>query len=194
MTARPGQEAADLGGVLYAFRRGGACLGLLCLTRGEAISSGLGLERPAGGRQALGAATGRKRPGHLLGRRGQLPRRPAPLLSEAELTGRVQRALRQHPADLLLVLDPEAGGPDPDAAAVAMAACTAARQEHVPVIACTGPDGRGAWMVELGPEAATARAIQKSAAAAHASQFEGLPELTRRIDLLDTVPAGTAAP
>jgi len=36
VTARPGQESADLGGVLYAFRRSGACLGLLCLTRGEA--------------------------------------------------------------------------------------------------------------------------------------------------------------
>jgi hypothetical protein len=34
--ARPGQESADLGGVLYAFRRAGVRLGLLSLTRGEA--------------------------------------------------------------------------------------------------------------------------------------------------------------
>jgi hypothetical protein len=36
VTARPGQESADLGGLLYAFRRTGASLALLCLTRGEA--------------------------------------------------------------------------------------------------------------------------------------------------------------
>ena len=36
VTARPGQESADLGGPLYAFRRSGASLALLCLTRGEA--------------------------------------------------------------------------------------------------------------------------------------------------------------
>ena len=36
VTARPGQESADLGGLLYAFRRAGTDLALLCLTRGEA--------------------------------------------------------------------------------------------------------------------------------------------------------------
>jgi LmbE family N-acetylglucosaminyl deacetylase len=36
VAARPGQESADLGGLLYAFRRSGASLALLCLTRGEA--------------------------------------------------------------------------------------------------------------------------------------------------------------
>ncbi|MGH3295033.1 MAG: hypothetical protein ACRDP7_24865, partial [Trebonia sp.] len=36
VTARPGQESADLGGLLYAFRRTGASLSLLCLTRGKA--------------------------------------------------------------------------------------------------------------------------------------------------------------
>ena len=36
VTARPGQESADLGGLLYAFRRAGARMALLCLTRGEA--------------------------------------------------------------------------------------------------------------------------------------------------------------
>jgi len=30
------KESVDLGGLLYAFRRTGAVLGLLCLTRGEA--------------------------------------------------------------------------------------------------------------------------------------------------------------
>ncbi|MGH3294817.1 MAG: hypothetical protein ACRDP7_23760, partial [Trebonia sp.] len=36
VTARPGQESADLGGVLHAFRRPGTSLALLCMTRGEA--------------------------------------------------------------------------------------------------------------------------------------------------------------
>ena len=36
VTARPGQESADLGGLLYVFRRSGASLSLLCLTLGEA--------------------------------------------------------------------------------------------------------------------------------------------------------------
>ena len=34
--ARPGQESADLGALLHVFRRRGARLSLLCLTRGEA--------------------------------------------------------------------------------------------------------------------------------------------------------------
>src|SRR5215472_4477521 len=36
VTARPGQESADLGALLYAFSRRGAHVTLLCLTRGEA--------------------------------------------------------------------------------------------------------------------------------------------------------------
>lgn len=32
VTARPGQESSELGGLLYAFRRAGASLALLCLT------------------------------------------------------------------------------------------------------------------------------------------------------------------
>jgi len=38
-------------------------------------------------------------------------------------------------------------------------------------------------MIDLGADAATARAIQKSAAAAHASQSQALPQLVRRLDL-----------
>jgi LmbE family N-acetylglucosaminyl deacetylase len=36
ITARPGQESAELGGLLTALRRSGCSIGLLCLTRGEA--------------------------------------------------------------------------------------------------------------------------------------------------------------
>ena len=84
VTARPGQESAELGGLLFAFRRAGASLGLLSLTRGEA----------------------------------------SPL--------------------------------------------------------------NGAWVIDLGADAGTARTIQKSAVAAHASQSEALSRLTRRVDLLDS--------
>ena len=45
VTARPGQESADLGGVLFAFRRSGASLSLLCLTRGEAAPRNSGMAR-----------------------------------------------------------------------------------------------------------------------------------------------------
>ena len=182
VTARPGQESADLGGVLYAFRRGGGCLSLLCLTRGEASplnsagSARLEAVRPWEVRLAA-SVLGISSVAVASYPDGQLRCYPG-----AELTERVRRAIRQHCADLLVVLDPQAG--DPDDAAVAIAACTAARQEDIPVVACTGPGGRGAWKVELGDEATTARVIQKSALAVHASQSHGLPELTRLIDLL----------
>ena len=45
VTARPGQESADLGGLLYAFRRAGASLSLLSLTRGEAAGQNSGSAR-----------------------------------------------------------------------------------------------------------------------------------------------------
>src|SRR6201986_3142097 len=45
VTARPGQESEDLGGLLYAFRRAGAGLSLLSLTRGEAAGQNSGSGR-----------------------------------------------------------------------------------------------------------------------------------------------------
>jgi len=182
VTARPGQESADLGGVLYALRRPGTSLALLCLTRGEASplnSANARLEaiRPwelqlAASVLGISSVAVASYPDGALGG-----------YPEAELTERVRRAIREHAADLLLVIDPAAG--DPDDVAVAAAACAAARQSGVPVAARTVPGARGAWMIDLGAEAGTARAIQKSAAAAHASQSGGLPLLTRRLDRLD---------
>jgi hypothetical protein len=55
----------------------------------------------------------------------------------------------------------------------------------VPVVARTWPDADGAWMIDLGADTFTARAIQKAAAAGHESQSPALPQLTRRLDLLD---------
>ena len=172
ITARPGQESADLGGLLYAFRRAGARLTLLCLTRGEAspLNSGCGrLEaiRPwevqlASSVLGISSATVANYPD------GGLNRYPV-----AELTERIQRAMLQHAPDLLLVIDPATG--DQDDGAVAAAAGAAASRAGLPVLARTAAGARGAWVIDLGPDAETARAIQRSAAAAHASQSEELP-------------------
>jgi hypothetical protein len=56
----------------------------------------------------------------------------------------------------------------------------------VPIVARTEPIAPGAWMIDLGADATTARTIQKAAAAAHISQSQALPQLTHRLDLLDS--------
>jgi N-acetylglucosamine malate deacetylase 2 len=181
VTARPGQESADLGGLLFAFRRVGAALALLCLTRGDSspLNSTCGrLEAVRPWELQLAASVlGISSVAVASYPHGALSRYPA-----AELTERVRRATRRHSADLLLVIDPEMG--DLDDAAVAAAASAAARQASVPVVARTVPGAGGAWMIDLGADAAAARTIQKAAAAAHASQSQALPELICGIDLL----------
>ena len=182
VTARPGPESSDLGGLLYAFRRAGTSLGLLCLTRGEAspvnaTCARLEAVRPWELQLAAGVlgiswvAVASYPDGGLCGQ------------PTAELAGRVRRAIHQQAPDLLMVFDPAAG--DPNDTAVCAAACAAARQAGVPVVARTWPDAYGAWMIDLGAGASTARAIQKAAVAAHGSQSPALPQLTRRLDLLD---------
>ena len=183
VTARPGQESADLGGLLYAFRRASASLALLCLTRGEAsplnsTSARLEAIRPwelqlAASVLGISGVTVASYPD------GGLRSHPV-----ADLTQLVRHAIRRYSADLLLVIAPEAG--DPDDTAVALAACAAARQAGIPVMARAEPLARGTWMIDLGTDAATARAIQKSATAAHQSQSDALPELIRRLELLDS--------
>jgi N-acetylglucosamine malate deacetylase 2 len=182
VTARPGPESADLGGLLYAFRRAGTSLGLLCLTRGEASPVNATCARLEAVRpwelqlaaNVLGISWVAVAGYPDGGLRGQ----PA-----AELAERVRRAIRQQAADLLLVSDP--AGDDPDDTAACAAACAAARRAGVAVVARTWPDACGAWMIDLGADASTARAIQKAAAAAHQSQSPALPYLIRRLDLLD---------
>jgi LmbE family N-acetylglucosaminyl deacetylase len=181
VTARPAQEPTDLGGLLYAFRRAGASLALLCLTRGETSplnstrSARLEAIRPWELQQAA----------NILGI-SQVTVASYPddaLQPGVQLAWRIGRAIRQYASDLLLVIDPAAGNPDDTA--VAAAACAAARQAGVPALARTARGVRGAWMIDLGGDAATARAIHKSAAAVHASQSEALPRLVRRPDPLD---------
>jgi LmbE family N-acetylglucosaminyl deacetylase len=178
VTSRPGQESADLGGLLYAFRRRGASLALLCLTRGEASPlnstySRLETIRPwelqvAAGLLGISSVAVADYPD------GQLARYPL-----AELTERVRRAAREHPPDLMLVIDP-AGG-DPDDAAAAQATCSAAGQISV-LAAARKLRAFGGWQVDLGADAAAARAIQRSAMAAHVSQSGGLSQALRRLD------------
>lgn len=182
VTARPGTESEKLGALLYAFRRAGARLSLLCLSRGEASAQNCTVARLESVRPwelqvaatvlGVGSVTvGNYPDGDLAGVPG------------AELTGRVRRAIRDHAADLLLVIAPEAG--DSDDGAVARAVQAAATQAGVPAVARTWPGAPGAWLVGLGAGAVTARAVQRSAVAAHVSQSAALSAVLRRLDLLD---------
>jgi LmbE family N-acetylglucosaminyl deacetylase len=184
VTARPGQESADLGGLLYAFRRSGASLSLLCLTRGEAATWNSGTARLEAARpwevQMAASILGVRQVAVASYRDGKLHH-----YHTSELAERIQRAISEYSADLMLVVAPETG--DIGDAAVARAATAAALQAGVPVAARTRPDVSGAWMIDLGADAEVARAIQKSAAAAHLTQSEALPELISRLDQLGNV-------
>jgi len=182
-SCRPGQEPADPGGLLYAFRRAGAGLALPCLSRGEACPlNSAGYTRLEAIRprelQLAASVPGISQVTVASFAYSRLSRQPG-----TEVGERIGRAIRQHAADLLLVIDPAAA--DPEDMAVAAAACAAARPAGVPVLAHTTQGVPGAWMTGLGPGAATARAIQKAAAAAHESQPAALPQLIRRLDLPD---------
>jgi N-acetylglucosamine malate deacetylase 2 len=179
--ARPGQESASLGGLLYALRKTGASVSLLSLTRGEASELNstpqpLSAVRPWELQLAaflLGVST------------VAVSDYPDGRLSGCELTAlteRVHRAIRLHSPDLLLVVDP--ADADADSAMAAMAACAAADQAGLPVMARTLPAADGSWQVSLGAESAAARAAQRSAAAAHRSQSDGMPDLMWQLDLL----------
>jgi LmbE family N-acetylglucosaminyl deacetylase len=179
--ARPGQESADLGALLYAFSRRGARVALLCLTRGEASPLNATCEpletvRP----WELQVAAG------LLGvssvRVSDYPDGGLRLAPVPALTARVRSMIREHEPDLVLVVDPAASG-DADDARVAKAACLAAQSASLPVAARTAPGACGSWPLDLGADAALGRAIQLSAVAAHASQSAELPRLRRRLDL-----------
>jgi LmbE family N-acetylglucosaminyl deacetylase len=186
VTARPGQESADLGGLLYAFRRSGASLSLLCLTRGSAVGQGPRNERVEAARpwEVQMAAT-------ILGVREVTVAdyRDARLhrYRVADLAGRIQQAAEEYSADLVLIVAPEAGNLGD--AAVARAATAAALEIGVPVAGRTRPGVSGAWQLDLRANAQTARALQRSAVAAHATQADALPELLRRVDRLDSVEA-----
>jgi len=181
VTARPGPESADLGALLYIFGRSGTPVALLSLTRGEASPLNSTVEPLQSVRPwELQVAAS------LLGIASvSVADYPDGRLSSCGvrvLTERVGRAITAQSADLILVTDPAEGGLDD--AAVAMAACAAAEEAGVPALARTLSAARGGWHLDLGASAAQARAVQRSAAAAHASQSDAMADLTFRLRLL----------
>ena len=170
--ARPGQESAELGALLYASRRAGASLALLSVTRGEASPLNATCERLESLRPwELNAAAG------VLGISsvavadfpdGRLCRCPV-----QAITARVEREMARHAPDLLLIADPFMAGSDE--AVLAQAVCAAAERAGVPAVAGAVPAAGGGWLTDLGAAAAGARAAQRAAAAAHESQVEAMP-------------------
>jgi N-acetylglucosamine malate deacetylase 2 len=181
VTARPGQESADLGALLYTFGQEGARVALLSLTRGEASRLNSTVEplesvRPWELRVAA----------NVLGVSSvavaDYPDGRLSCCEPSALAQRVSRAVADQSADLVLVSDPVENGLDE--AIVAMAACEAARAAGVPALARTVSAARGGWQVDLGEHAAHARAAQRSAIEAHASQSAALADMTFRLRLL----------
>jgi N-acetylglucosamine malate deacetylase 2 len=172
VTARPGQESADLGLLLYAFRRHGACVALLSLTRGEASPLNSTCQRL----ETI-------RPWELLTAAGLLGVSSVAVADYPDgglsnhaitnLTEQVRREIREQDPDVMLVIDP-AGG-DADNAAVARAVCRAAKQAGLPVLARMQPTAHGGRLADLGPAIAAAHAVRRSAIAAHASQSRARP-------------------
>ena len=181
VTARPGQESADLGGLMFAFRRAGASLSLLCLTRGENASGRDGSTRLEAARpwevQMAASILGVRQVSVASYQDGHLHH-----YRTDDLAGRIKQAAAEYSADLILVIAPETG--DIADAAVARAAIAAALQAGMPTVARTRAGVSGSWLLDLGTDAETARAIQKSAAAAHATQADALPALISRLDEL----------
>ena len=181
VTARPGQESADLGALLYAFGRSGAQISLLSLTRGEASGFNSTIEplqsvRPwelqvAASLLGISSVAVADYPDGRLSSCGV-----------SALTERIGRAIAERSADLVLVTDPAERALDD--AVVAMAACKAADEARLPALARTLSAARGGWQVDLGHHAAQARAVQRSAVAAHASQSDTLADLRFRLRLL----------
>lgn len=181
VTARPGQESAELGGPLYAFRRSGAGLSLLCLTLGKDAAQDPGLTRLDAARpwevQAAASVLGIRQVSIASYLDGRLHH-----YRISELAERIHHAIGKYSADLVLVVAPETG--EIGDAAVARAATAAALQAGVPLVARTRPGLAGSWALDLGTDTEIARAIQKAAAATHATQSEILPELISRLDQL----------
>ena len=181
LIARPGQESVELGALLYTFRRAGASVALLSVTRGEASPLNATSERLESLRPwELSSAAG------VLGISsvavadfpdGRLSRCPVEAITE-----RVAREMARHAPDLLLIVDPFMAGSDE--AVLAQAACAAAERAGVPAVAGAVPATGGGWLTDLGAGAPGARAVQRAAAAAHESQVEAMPAVRRHLSSL----------
>lgn len=175
--ARPGHESVELGALLYVLRTTGASVALLSVSRGEASALNTTCEklecrrpwelRAAAGVLGVSSVAVADFPDGGLWHRVE------------EVTERVEREIRRHEADLLLVVDPFMAGSG--AAVVARAASTAAVRAGVAVVAAAVPAAAGGWLADLGPRAANARAIQLRSAAEHESQAEALPAVRRHL-------------
>jgi LmbE family N-acetylglucosaminyl deacetylase len=179
--ARPGQESAELGALLYTLGRMGAWVALLSLTRGEASRFNSTVEPLASVRPwELRLAA------HVLGLSSvavaDYPDGGLSCCEPSAVAQRVSRAIADQSADLVLVTDPAENGLDE--AIVAMAACEAARAADVPALARAPSAARGGWQVDLGEHAPRARAAQRSAVAAHCSQSATLADQTFRLGML----------
>jgi N-acetylglucosamine malate deacetylase 2 len=175
--ARPGQESADLGGVLHAFRGAGVRLEVLCLTRGEASPLNSTCQRLEAIRpwelRAAAAVLGVSSVMVADFPDGQLSR-----CSLTALTERVKRAIDEHAPDLLLVIDPETGSPGD--AQVARAVCAAAQADGLPVAARTLARAPDSWPLVSDAEAG---AVLRSAVAAHLSQSQVLASVHQQLEL-----------
>ena len=198
VVAHPDDESFGLGAVLDGFRRAGATVSVLCLTRGEGstlhgVAGDLTTLRAAELREAarvLGAGTAvmRDHPDGSLDRRADDLERDV-----AEIAGEVA-------AEGLLVFDPSGVSGHPDHRAATSAATRAAARLDLPVLAWTLPADVAE---QLNEEFETAfvghapddvdlvvrvdRERQRLASLAHASQAVPSSVLWRRLELLGDV-------
>lgn len=198
VVAHPDDESFGLGAVLDGFRRTGAALAVLCLTRGEGstihgVAGDLTTLRAAELREAarvLGADTAilREHPDGSLGGRVD------------DLARDVVETATQVGASGLLVFDPSGVTGHPDHAAATAAALRAAEELDLPVLAWTLPAhvadqlndeldasfrGHGADDIDL--VVRVDRERQRLASLAHASQAVPSSVLWRRLELLGAV-------
>lgn len=181
VVARPGDESYYLGGVLDAFRKGGAAVGVLCLTRGENSPYNDSMEPLETIRRfefevAMFVLRAEYR---------QLADFPDKALGEvpvAELAERVVRMIHECRADLLLTVNGRPGDPS-----AAEAASRAGQDLRIPVLAWTPPremTNGPSPPIDFGVR--VDRRVQRCAMRAHHSQGSGdeahIARLTRQGD------------
>ncbi|HLI53678.1 MAG TPA: PIG-L deacetylase family protein [Acidimicrobiales bacterium] len=193
--AHPDDETFGLGALLAGFADRGAAVSLLCFTRGEASTLGLGgrdlgelrVEELRAATRELGV--GRVELGdHPDGRLGEVPLEL--------LAGEVASMISEVHPDLLLVFDEGGISGHPDHRRATEVAVAAADSANVPVLAWTLPEevaatlnaelgtsfiGRGGPELDLVVEVDRAR--QRKAISAHRSQSSDNPVLWRRLEL-----------
>ena len=198
VVAHPDDESFGLGAVLDSFRRTGATLAVLCLTRGE----GSTVHGVAGDLTRLRAAELREAARVLGASTAVMRDHPDGSLSRCveDLERDVVEVARDVGAQGLLVFDPSGVSGHPDHVAATSAALGAAEELGLPVLGWTVP---GDLAEQLNDEFETAfvgrtagdvdlvipvdRERQRLACLAHASQAVPTSVLWRRLELLGDV-------